>query len=111
MILMGGRACGSGVDSDICTRPKEALVPHRIAPLTETGQLRLAPCVVDDHGPLRRAAERFQVSVTGARRWARRYRDHGQAGLVDRSSRPAHSPRRLPQRRGRRIINLRVNST
>jgi hypothetical protein len=31
--------------------------------------------------------------------------------LVDRSSRPVHSPRRLPQRRGRRIINLRVNST
>jgi transposase InsO family protein len=96
------------VDSDICTRPKEALVPHRNAPLTETGRLRLARCVVDDHWPLRRAAERFQVSVSCAQRWARRYRDHGEAGMGDRSSRPVHSPRRLPQRRERRIINLRV---
>jgi transposase InsO family protein len=96
------------VDSDIGTRPKEALVPHRNAPLTETGRLRLARCVVDDHWPLRRAAERFQVSVTCAQRWAHRYRDHGPAGMTDRSSRPTHSPRRLPQRRERRIINLRV---
>jgi transposase InsO family protein len=96
------------VDSDICTRPKEALVPHRNAPLTETGRLRLARCIVNDGWPLRRAAERFQVSVTCAQRWARRYRDHGEAGMADRSSRPVHSPRRLPQRRERRIINLRV---
>jgi len=34
---------------------------HRNAPLTETGRLRLACCVVDDGWPLRRAAERFQV--------------------------------------------------
>ncbi|MFB9739405.1 IS481 family transposase, partial [Streptomyces thermocoprophilus] len=31
-------------------------------------------CVVDDNWPLRRAAERFQVSVTTAKRWADRYR-------------------------------------
>jgi transposase InsO family protein len=96
------------VDSDICTRLKEALVSHRNAPLTETGRLRLARCIVDDHWPLRRAAERFQVSVTCAQRWAHRYRDHGPAGLTDRSSRPTHSPRRLARRRERRIINLRV---
>ena len=38
-------------------------MPHRNAPLTETGRLRLARCVVEDGWPLRRAAERFQVSV------------------------------------------------
>jgi hypothetical protein len=43
-------------------------MPHRNAPLSETGRLRLARCVVDDGWPLRRAAERFQVSVTTAQR-------------------------------------------
>lgn len=39
---------------------------HRNAPLSELGRLRLARCVVDDRWPLRRAAERFQVSATTA---------------------------------------------
>jgi hypothetical protein len=29
-------------------KSREALMPHRNAPLTETGRLRLARCVVDD---------------------------------------------------------------
>ncbi|MEA5367856.1 leucine zipper domain-containing protein, partial [Amycolatopsis sp., V23-08] len=37
---------------------------HANAPLTPTGRLRLARCVVDDRWPLRRATERFQVSVS-----------------------------------------------
>ncbi len=45
-------------------------MPHGNAPLTETGRLRLARCVVEDGWPLRRAAERFQVSLTTAGRWA-----------------------------------------
>ncbi|MBM0256812.1 helix-turn-helix domain-containing protein [Micromonospora sp. 4G55] len=52
-------------------------MPHANAPLTERGRLRLARCVIDDHGPLRRAAERFQVSVNTAKRWADRYRTEG----------------------------------
>ncbi|MGW2099938.1 helix-turn-helix domain-containing protein, partial [Streptomyces olivaceoviridis] len=52
-------------------------MPHRNAPLTETGRLRLARCVVEDGWPLRRAAERFQVSPTTAQRWADRYRQYG----------------------------------
>jgi transposase InsO family protein len=83
-------------------------VSHRNAPLSETGRLRLARCVVDEHWPLRRAAERFQVSVTTAARWASRYRVLGAAGMVDRSSRPHHSPRRIPTRTERRIIKVRV---
>ncbi|WP_328290184.1 helix-turn-helix domain-containing protein [Nocardia aurantiaca] len=61
---------------------------HRNAPLSELGRLRLARCVVDDGWPLRRAAERFQVSATTAKRWADRYRDLGEAGMADRLSRP-----------------------
>lgn len=81
---------------------------HRNAPLSETGRLRLARCVVDDGWPLRRAAERFQVSVTTAARWAGRYRVLGPAGMADRSSRPHHSPQRTPTRTERRIIKVRV---
>jgi len=83
-------------------------VSHRNAPLSETGRLRLARCVVDDGWPLRRAAERFQVAVTTAARWAGRYRELGEAGMADRSSRPHRSPNRTPTRTERRIINVRV---
>jgi transposase len=55
--------------------------------------MRLARCVVEDGWPLRRAAERFQVSHNTAARWARRYREHGPAGMRDRPSRPLRSPR------------------
>ncbi|MCX2927910.1 IS481 family transposase [Streptomyces sp. NEAU-W12] len=83
-------------------------MPHSNAPLTETGRLRLARCVVEDNWPLRRAAERFQVSPTTAQRWADRYRAFGEAGMSDRPSRPHHSPRRTPTRTERRIIKVRV---
>jgi transposase InsO family protein len=83
-------------------------VVHRNAPLSETGRLRLARCVVEDGWPLRRAAERFQVSVTTTARWSGRYRDFGVAGMADRSSRPHRSPHRTPTRTERRIIKVRV---
>jgi leucine-zipper of insertion element IS481 len=73
-------------------------MPHRNAPLTATGRLRLARLIVQDGWPARRAAERFQVSHTTAARWARRSRQQGVAGMVDRPSRPHHSPARTPRR-------------
>lgn len=82
---------------------------HRNAFLAPKGRLQLARCIVDDGWPLRRAAERFQVSVPTAARWADRYGEHGEDGMEDRSSRPVDSPPRTPQRRERRIIALRVN--
>ncbi|NJP98952.1 IS481 family transposase, partial [Nonomuraea sp. FMUSA5-5] len=82
-------------------------MPHRNAPLTELGRLRLARCVVDEGWPLRRAAERFQVSHTTARRWAARYRQLGAAGMRDRSSRPHSSPARTDARTERRIVKIR----
>jgi transposase InsO family protein len=84
-------------------------MPHRNAPLTETGRLRLARCVVEDGWPVRRAAERFQVSHTTAARWAARYRQHGMAGMADRSCRPHASPARTLVRVERRIVRLRVS--
>src|SRR5215468_254026 len=82
---------------------------HRNAPLSETGRLRLARCVVEDGWPLRRAAGRFQVSHTTAARWAGRYHQHGAAGMADRSSRPHASPGRTPARTERQIVRLRVS--
>jgi transposase InsO family protein len=76
--------------------------------LSETGRLRLARCVVEDGWPLRRAAERFQVAVSTAARWAGRYRELGPAGMADRSSRPHRSPNQTPTRTERRIIKVRV---
>jgi len=80
---------------------------HRNALLSETGRLRLARCVVEDGWPLRRAAERFQVSPTTAKRWADRYREHGPDGMADRSSRPHTSPRQTPAPVERKVLHLR----
>lgn len=73
-------------------------MPHRNAPLTELGRLRLAGCIVDQGWPVARAAERFQVSRTTAHRWAQRYQQQGGAGMADRSSRPT-ARRGGPRRR------------
>ena len=81
---------------------------HANATLTPRGRLLLARCIVEQGWTLRRAAERFQTSATTAARWAGRYRELGEAGMVDRSSRPHRSPRRTPTRLERRIIKVRV---
>ncbi|MFE2325453.1 IS481 family transposase [Streptomyces sp. NPDC059385] len=77
------------------------------APLTDTGRLRLARCVVEDGWPLRRAAERFQVSHTNASRWTDRYRRFGVAGMSDRTSRPHHQPLRTPAETEEHLLRLR----
>jgi transposase InsO family protein len=82
-------------------------VVHRNAPLTETGRLRLARCIVEDGWPIARAAERFQVARTTATKWSQRYRELGPDGMADRSSRPHRSPRRTPQPVVRKIVHLR----
>ena len=82
---------------------------HGNASLTPLGRLRLARCVVDDGWPLRRAAERFGVSVTTAQRWSGRYRQQGVVGMGDRSSRPCRCPQQLPTRTEHRIMGLRIS--
>ena len=78
---------------------------HANAPLTPEGRRRLAVLIVEEGWPVRRAAERFQVSPATASRWARRYRA-GQP-MTDRSSRPVTSPARCPRRLEQRIVKLR----
>jgi len=69
--------------------------------------LRLARLIVEDSWPIARAAERFQVSWPTAKRWADRYREAGEAGMVERSSRPHSSPNRTPRPVMRKIVHLR----
>ena len=53
------------------------------------------------------AAEAAGVSERTAYRWLRRWREEGSGGLVDRSSRPSHSPNQLPPRTVAAIKSLR----
>lgn len=82
---------------------------HPNATLTPAGRLKLARLVVDRGWTLARAAERFSVSITTARRWADRYRELGATGMVDRSSRPHRCGHQLATRTERRILGLRVS--
>lgn len=53
------------------------------------------------------AASAAGVSVRTAYKWLARYRAEGVAGLRDRSSKPLHSPRRLPAEREALVVKLR----
>jgi hypothetical protein len=75
--------------------------------LTPRARLRLARLIVDEGWPVVRAAERYDVSWPTANRWARRYAELGEAGMVDRSSRPHRQPNRTPQPVVRKIVHLR----
>src|ERR1044072_8902689 len=71
--------------------------PNAVPPsatLTPAGRLKLARLVVVKGWTLARAAERFSVSITTARRWAERYRLLGTAGMGDGASRPPRVARR-----------------
>jgi transposase InsO family protein len=62
--------------------------------------------IVEAGWPVSHAAAAFQVSWPTANRWAQRYRQAGEAGMTDRSSRPHRSPRRTPQPVVRQIVHL-----
>lgn len=80
---------------------------HANAVLTPRGRLLLARRVVEDGWPIVRAAEHFHVSWPTAKRWALRYAAMGVDRMIDRSSRPHHSPNRTPAPVVRRIVQLR----
>jgi transposase InsO family protein len=82
-------------------------VSHANAALTPKARLKLARLVVDDGWSIARAAERFQVSWPTAKRWVERYRQCGEAGMQDRSSRPHSQPNRTPRPLVRKIVHLR----
>jgi transposase InsO family protein len=60
--------------------------------------------------PVAHVAAELGVSRQTAYRWVRRYAAHGEAGLLDRPSRPHHSPRRTPAAVEAQILALRAAS-
>jgi transposase len=80
---------------------------HVNAALTPNQRLRLARRVVGDGWSLGAAAAAAEVSERTARKWVRRYRAEGEAGLVDRSSSPKTQPGATPEDRVEAIAALR----
>ena len=80
---------------------------HPNAALTPRARLRLAQLIVDQDWRPAQAAKMFMVAEKTARKWADRYRDEGEAGMADRSSRPHHSPTKTADQVVRRIVALR----
>ena len=72
---------------------------HRRAKLTVLGRRLLVDRILVDGMAVAHAADMVGVSRQTAWKWLRRYEADGEAGLEDRSSRPAHSPRALAQTR------------
>ena len=80
---------------------------HANAALTPRARLRLARLIVEQGWPVARAAERYDVSWPTAARWANRYRQAGESGMADRSSRPHRCPTRTAPPLVRKIVHLR----
>ncbi len=79
---------------------------HKNARLTVKGrELMLGRLEAGQHQ--RDVAQAMGISLTTLKKWLRRYRDEGVAGLQDRSSRPRRSPRRLDCTVATRVILLR----
>ena len=81
---------------------------HANARLTPAGRLTLVRRIVaQPRRPIAHIAHEMGISRATASRWWARYQQLGQAGLVDRPSIPAHSPRRTAARLEQRILRLR----
>src|SRR5690349_22022196 len=80
---------------------------HANAALTPRARLKIGQLIVDQGWPVARAAERYDVSWPTAKRWADRYRQLGEGGMCDRSSRPHRSPNRTARPVVRAIVKLR----
>jgi transposase InsO family protein len=79
-------------------------VAHRNARLTVYGRLLIVRRVVDEGWSVPTAAEAAGVSRATVYKWLARFREQGEAGLADRTSRPRRSPRRLDARTEKRIL-------
>ena len=90
--------------SEIVVRRK-----HKNARLSFAARLELARHVIDGKAALRAAAAQHGITVTTARKWIRRYMEHGAAGLHDDSSRPHRSPKATAPDKVAAITDLRRN--
>ena len=80
---------------------------HKNARLTRLGRVHLMQQIA--RMGLEAAAEQVGISKRRAYIWRKRWNEWGEAGLYDRSSRPAASPRQTKPDKRERIIQLRCN--
>jgi transposase len=80
---------------------------HGNAALSWNGRRQLAERVVEQGWTLVAAATAAGVSIRCARKWVARYREAGEAGLVDRSSAPMLVANRTCPERVAVIVKLR----
>lgn len=79
---------------------------HQHARLTPSGRALLIRRLEAGERP-REVAAALGISVRTVYKWRSRWRCEGEGGLLDRSSRPHRSPRRLPRWRVRQVERLR----
>lgn len=79
---------------------------HRNARLAVTGRLILVRRILAGR-PVSHVAKEMGVSRQCAHRWLARYRAAGEAGLLDRSSRPVSSPTATPAAIATAVVELR----
>ena len=80
---------------------------HRNARLTVRGRQLLVERVCDQGWAVAHAAKAQGVSRQCAHRWINRFREEGEAGLRDRSSRPHHRPSQTPVEVEEAIVAMR----
>jgi transposase InsO family protein len=80
---------------------------HKNARLTRLGRVHLMQQIA--RIGLEAAADQVGISKRRAYIWHKRWNEWGEAGLCDRSSRPASSPRQIKPDKRERVIQLRCN--
>ena len=68
----------------------------------------MVACVIDEGWTIEATAERFQVDAKTVTKWRDRFKGEGEAGLLDRSSRPKTSPNQISAAVCARIVGLRT---
>lgn len=86
---------------------QEVLVAHANARLNLYGRRLLVVRVIEDGRPVAHVAKELGVSRQCAHRWVARFRAEGDAGLVERSSRPHRCPRRTLPEVEQQVLQLR----
>lgn len=80
---------------------------HPNASLTPEGRRKMVALVIDDGWSIEATAERFQLDAKTVRKWRDRFLAEGEAGLLDRSSRPHRSPNKTRAALRKRVLHLR----
>jgi len=88
------------------TKIQETLVSHRNAPLTPEGRRRLCERV-DSGRPVCHVAAEAGIARQTLAKWHHRWKEQGETGLLDRSSRPYSCPHQVDQETQDLIVWLR----